>query len=63
MPLAVPLPQSSFVRRLLLARDDAVKQRVLGWLMEMDDARLRGFGLSIADIAILRASSDVLTSI
>ena len=63
MPLAVPLPQSSFVRRLLLARDDAVKQRVLGWLMEMDDARLRGFGLSIADITILRASSDVLTSI
>jgi len=63
MPLAVPLSQSSFVRRLLLARNDAVKQRVLGWLMEMDDARLRGFGLSIADITILRASSDVLTSI
>ena len=59
MPLAVPVPQSSFVRRLLLARDDAVKQRALGWLMEMDDARLRGFGLSIADIAILRASRDV----
>jgi len=58
MPLAVPLSQSSFVRRLLLARDDAVKQRVLGWLMEMDDARLRGFGLSIADITMLRASRD-----
>ena len=58
MPLAVPLPQSSFVRRLLLARDDAVKQRVLGWLMEMDDARLRGFGVAIADITILRASRD-----
>ena len=58
MPLAVPLSQSSFVRRLLLARDDAVKQRVLGWLMEMDDARLRGFGLAIADITILRASRD-----
>jgi len=62
MPLAVPLPQSGVARRLLLACDDAVKQRVLGWLIEMDDARLRGFGLSIADITILRASRDVLTS-
>ena len=55
MPLAVPLAQSSFVRRLLQARDDAVKRRVLAWLMEIDDARLRGFGLSAEDITILRA--------
>ena len=58
MPLAVPFTQSSFVRRLLQARDDSVKQRVLAWLMEIDDARLRGFGLSTADIAILRAMRD-----
>ncbi len=58
MPLAVSFLQSSFVRRLLQARDDAVKQRVLAWLMEIDDARLRGFGLSTADITILRAMRD-----
>ena len=55
MPLAVPFTQSSFLRRLLQARDDAVKRRVLAWLMEIDDARLRGFGLSGADITLLRA--------
>ena len=54
MALAVPVPQSSFVRRLLRARDDPAKQRILGWLLQIDDARLRGFGLSTTDITILR---------
>jgi hypothetical protein len=34
---------------------DPVKQRVLAWLLDVDDARLRTFGLSHKDIAILRA--------
>jgi hypothetical protein len=56
MPLASQIPQSSFVRRLLQANNDPAKQRVLAWLLEIDDARLLGFGLTPEDIVILRAT-------
>jgi hypothetical protein len=55
MPVSAPLAQSRLVRRLLQAQGDPVKQRVLAWLLDVDDARLRTFGLSHEDIAILRA--------
>ena len=57
MPLAVPAPQSSFVRRLLQAQNDPAKQRVLAWLLQIDDARLIRFGLNPEDVVILRATA------
>jgi hypothetical protein len=51
-----PVAVSSFVRRLVRAHDDPVKQRVRAWLMEIDDTRLRTFGLAPEDITILRAA-------
>jgi hypothetical protein len=54
MPLAAPVPKSTFVRRLLKARDDPSKARVLAWLLDTEDARLSGFGLTPEDIALLR---------
>jgi hypothetical protein len=56
--MPAPLPRSSLVRRLLHARDDPVKDRVLAWLMDIDDARLRAFGITPEDITILRALRD-----
>lgn len=38
------------------ARDDPAKQRIRAWLSNIDDERLRGFGLSREEIAILRTS-------
>jgi hypothetical protein len=54
VPLAAPAPKSSFVRRLLEARDDPAKTRVLAWLLHIDDRKLLGFGLTREDIALLR---------
>jgi len=54
VPLAAPAPKSSFVRRLLEARDDPAKGRVLAWLLHIDDRTLLGFGLTREDIALLR---------
>jgi hypothetical protein len=50
--------KSSFLRRLLRARDDPVKQSVLTWLTEIDDAGLLKFGLALGDIAIIGAIKD-----
>ncbi len=47
-------PKSGLVRRLVLARDDAVKLRARQWLTAMDDQKLLDFGLSRQDIAALR---------
>ena len=58
LPANFARPRSSFVRRLLRAREDAVKQRVRTWLMGLDDERLLGFGLAPEDIALLRGFSD-----
>ena len=56
VPMMAPAAQSSFVRRLLQARDDAAKRRVRAWLLEIEDERLLRFGLTPEDIAILRAT-------
>ena len=57
LPASFARPRSSFVRRLLRARDDAVKQRVRTWLIGLDDQRLLRFGLAPEDIALLRSFS------
>lgn len=57
MRLAVPVRQSSFVRRLIRAHDDPVKQRVRAWMTEIDDKRLLAFGLTHEDITMLRATA------
>ena len=54
LPLNVRRGQSSFVRRLVNARNDPAKARVRAWLLDLDDQRLAGFGLTPDDIAILR---------
>ena len=57
IPTTAPVTKSSFVRGLLQARDDAAKRRVLAWLLEIDDDRLLGFGLTPEDIALLRGTA------
>jgi hypothetical protein len=54
LPLNVRTGTSGFVRRLVNAHNDPAKARVLMWLLNIDDQRLAGFGLSPEDIAILR---------
>jgi hypothetical protein len=54
MPLAIPVPKSSFVRGLLEAGDDPAKARVLTWLLDIDEERLLRFGLGPEDITLLR---------
>jgi len=44
------------VRRLVHAKDDPAKQRIRGWLSDIDDKRLLSFGLTPEDIALLRGS-------
>jgi hypothetical protein len=46
---------STLVKRLLAARGDQAKRRVLSYLGATDDKRLAGFGLTPGDIAALRA--------
>jgi hypothetical protein len=46
--------RSGLVRRLVRARDDAVKLRARQWLAAIDDAKLLAFGLSRQEIADLR---------
>ena len=53
---ARPIAGSSLVRRLVLARADAAKQRIRAQLSEMNDERLFGIGLTSEDIAALRDS-------
>jgi hypothetical protein len=47
---------SGLVRRLVHAEGDPAKQRIRAWLCNIDDEKLLRFGLSAADIAILRRS-------
>ena len=54
----LPAPGSSLVRRLIRARNDPGKEHIRMWLIALDDAELRsGLGLTLEDIAALRASS------
>jgi uncharacterized protein YjiS (DUF1127 family) len=46
---------SSLVRRLVQAQRDPVKRRARRWLVAMGDQRLSEFGLTPADIAVLRS--------
>ena len=52
--LGSPRAQSSLVRRLVAAVDDPAKKRIRDWLAALDDEQLLGFGLTAADVAILR---------
>jgi hypothetical protein len=58
-PAALPGDESgsSLVRRLVRAKDDPAKQRIRAWLSDIDDERLRRFGLTTGDIALLRGPS------
>jgi hypothetical protein len=51
-----PKANSSLVRRLVAAENDPAKQRIRAWLAELGDERLSGFGLTPADIVILRGT-------
>ncbi len=59
IPAAQPggnrIPTSSLVRRLVRAQNDPAKQRIRAWLTNISDEKLLNFGLSAADIALLRA--------
>jgi len=58
VPTTALVAHSSFVRRLLQARDDAAKRRVRAWLLEINDERLLGFGVTPEDIALLRGTGS-----
>jgi hypothetical protein len=47
---------SSLVRRLVQAQGDPVKRRARQWLVAMVDQQLLDFGLTPADIAVLRGA-------
>jgi hypothetical protein len=57
--LGSPKAQSSLVRRLVVAVDDPAKLRIRAWLAALDDVQLSGFGLTAADIAILRGGVNI----
>ena len=53
-----PKMRSGLVRRLVCARDDPGKERIRKWLIDLDDAQLQsGLGLTVEDIAVLRAGT------
>ena len=55
---SLPKMGSGLVRRLVCARDDAGKERIRKWLIDLDDAQLRsGLGLTVEDIAVLRTGT------
>jgi hypothetical protein len=49
-----PQPGLSFADRLLAARENEARRRVVSHLAAMDDARLQGLGFSAHDIGALR---------
>jgi hypothetical protein len=48
---------SSLVRRLVLAKDDPVKQRIRAWLSDVEDERLFSLCYTSDDIAALRGTA------
>jgi hypothetical protein len=54
-PVGNRIATSSLVRRLVNAHDDPGKQRIRARLSDICDEKLLNFGLSAADIALLRA--------
>jgi len=59
LPLNVPPGRSNLVLRLISARNDPAKARMLAWLLNIADERLAGFGLTPEDIAILRSRRNL----
>jgi superfamily I DNA and RNA helicase len=57
-PIAYRKAKSGLVRRLVQASDDQAKQRIRRLLVDIDDQRLLGFGLTPDDIAVLRATPE-----
>ena len=58
LPASLPMRGSGLVRRLVRAYNDPGKERIRMWPIEIDDTQLRSrLGLSLEDIAILRAST------
>jgi len=58
LPASLPMRGSGLVRRLVRTYNDPGKERIRMWLIEIDDTQLRSrLGLSLEDIAILRAST------
>lgn len=56
--LAVPAPRSGLVRRLVFrSHGDPARRRMLAWLASVDDMQLVKFGLTPADIAMLRETA------
>jgi len=49
-----PEPGLSFLQRLIAAREEEAKRRVVSHLAAMDDGRLAGLGFSPDDIKALR---------
>ncbi len=54
LPLNMRTGTSGLVRRLVHARNDPAKARILTWLLNIDDERLLSFGLLPREIATLR---------
>jgi hypothetical protein len=50
----MPIIQSRLLRKLAESRNDPARQRVLGWLKDIDYERLSAFGFTSEDIAALR---------
>jgi hypothetical protein len=50
-----PKSGKSLVQRLLEARENEARRRVVSYLAAMDDGRLQGLGFTPDDIAALRA--------
>jgi hypothetical protein len=48
-------PGKSLIQRLLEARENEARRRVVGYLAATDDGRLAGLGFTPDDIATLRA--------
>jgi len=61
-PYAEPLTaRSGLVRRLVRSHNDPADEQVRAWFCGMDDRRLHGFGLSPADILVLRGQASFLS--
>ena len=58
-PAGRPIAGSNLVRRLVLAKSDAAKQRIRAQLSETDDERLFGIGLTSEGIAALRGTASL----
>jgi hypothetical protein len=53
----LPSRGAGLVRRLVRARSDPGKERIRLWLLDLTDGQLRsGLGLTLEDIAVLRAA-------